>query len=609
MSIQAGCPGLTDMHPSILSLLTIALFAMGCVTARPSGDAPEGAALSGTVTYLPRIALPPTAVASVRLLAVSRADATAETLAEQTIATQGRSVPLPFSLRYDADEIDARHRYVVRADIRDAAGALLWTTDTAVPVLTNGAPTSDVEVRLIQVTDETVSATVGALIGPLWRVHHVSAPGLAEVPFDDPGGVMLPLDGPALYTLRFEPDGRYSGQMDCNRTGGSFQADDDGSLEIQPGPTTLAACPEGSAADGVLRVLAGAERYVVAGDRLELRGPAGTLVLVRDGASGEANTGALPGPGWTLTEVRSASCDAEPPQGDGRFTIVFMGDGRFTGQADCNRYGGTFEANSNGELVLTNPSTTIAACAPPSSSRAFFGTLNQVVGFGTANGRLMLRGGDGSALVFEREAGVMLPQETGQTQVFVCDADDVQFTTRTGPGELAVWLPPRFGRPYLVLGQVRAASGAKYQDGPVTVWTKGADDALLEVDGETFTDCVNDPQRAVWEDAKLSGWDFRAVGQEPGWELRMRRDLETAVGQRARFVYGYGQQEATLVPTDQQTEGRQTVFSGASTDGRPFTLTLDGRPCTDTMSGEAYETTVAVTFDGETFRGCGQALH
>ena len=66
---------------------------MGCVTARPSGDAPEGAALSGTVTYLPRIALPPTAVASVRLLAVSRADATAETLAEQTIATQGRSVP------------------------------------------------------------------------------------------------------------------------------------------------------------------------------------------------------------------------------------------------------------------------------------------------------------------------------------------------------------------------------------------------------------------------------------------------------------------------------------------------------------------------------------
>ena len=31
----------------------------------------------------------------------------------------------------------------------------------------------------------------------------------------------------------------------------------------------------------------------------------------------------------------------------------------------------------------------------------------------------------------------------------------------TGPGEIALWLPARFGSRYLVLGQVRAASGAK----------------------------------------------------------------------------------------------------------------------------------------------------
>ena len=153
----------------------------------------------------------------------------------------------------------------------------MWTTDTAVPVLTNGAPTSDVEVRLIQVTDETVSATVGALIGPLWRVHHVSAPGLAEVPFDDPGGVMLPLDGPALYTLRFEPDGRYSGQMDCNRTGGSFQADDDGSLEIPAGSDHARGLPGGARRrDGVLRVLARAPSATsLLATAWSVRGPAG----------------------------------------------------------------------------------------------------------------------------------------------------------------------------------------------------------------------------------------------------------------------------------------------------------------------------------------------
>jgi membrane-bound inhibitor of C-type lysozyme len=49
-------------------------------------------------------------------------------------------------------------------------------------------------------------------------------------------------------------------------------------------------------------------------------------------------------------------------------------------------------------------------------------------------------------------------------------------------------LPARFGRSDLVLGQVRAASGAKYEGDGVVVWTKG-DEALLEVDGATYPGC------------------------------------------------------------------------------------------------------------------------
>lgn len=212
-------------------------------------------------------------------------------------------------------------------------------------------------------------------------------------------------------------------------------------------------------------------------------------------ATGAPNTGALPGPAWHLTEIRSPSGAATAPEGEGRFTVSFLGDGRFVGRADCNRYGGTFEATSNGDLVLTNTSTTVAACAPPSSSHAFFGVVNQVVGFGVSGGRLTLRGADESALVFERAAGWQEPQETGRDLAYTCDGPGGRFTfrARTGPGELAVWLPRRFegreGGAYLVLGQAVSASGARYEDGPVTVWTHGGE-ALLVVDGAEYRGCA-----------------------------------------------------------------------------------------------------------------------
>ena len=94
----------------------------------------------------------------------------------------------------------------------------------------------------------------------------------------------------------------------------------------------------------------------------------------------------------------------------------------------------------------------------------------------------------------------MPPQEPGGDYLFTCldGAEPFSFRIRTGPGEIALWLPARFdgrdGGLYHVLGQVRAASGAKYADGPLVVWTKGRSgnpmEALLEVDGELFPRCL-----------------------------------------------------------------------------------------------------------------------
>ena len=224
------------------------------------------ATLTGTVTYRPRIGLPPNAVLSVKLLDVSRADAPSVTLAETRVGTDGDQVPLPFSLDYDSADVEARNRYVVRAEIFDAQGVLLWTTDTAYPVLTRGAPTDGVEVVLAQVTE---ADRASALVGPTWR--------LAEI--REPSGVALSYEGEAPFTLTFGADGRYNGQADCNRYGGSFEADAGGALRLSQGLSTLAACPGPSVSDDFFGVLNAVQRYDLAGGRLTLSGPEGGALV------------------------------------------------------------------------------------------------------------------------------------------------------------------------------------------------------------------------------------------------------------------------------------------------------------------------------------------
>ncbi len=101
--------------------------------------AAQAGTVEGTATYRERIAVPPGATLFVELQDVSLADAPAVTLAAQRYALTG--VPAAFELSYDDALIQDRHRYVVRASVHQD-GKLLFTTDTAYPVLTNDAGNS-----------------------------------------------------------------------------------------------------------------------------------------------------------------------------------------------------------------------------------------------------------------------------------------------------------------------------------------------------------------------------------------------------------------------------------------------------------------------------------
>jgi putative lipoprotein len=73
-----------------------------------------------------------------------------------------------------------------------------------------------------------------------------------------------------------------------------------------------------------------------------------------------------------------------------------------------------------------------------------------------------------------------------QVLVFVCD--EGEFRVRMSPGQVELVLPNRT----LVLPQVAAASGAKYQEGRTVFWNKG-NEARFEIDGKVYPACTRRP--------------------------------------------------------------------------------------------------------------------
>lgn len=135
-----------------LSFCGLALFGLACKPQERdisrSATEPEPMKVTGTLIKRDRKALPPTVVAEIRLLDVSKADAPAEELAFQRIENPGQ-LPIAFELDYDPEAIEARHSYAVQAKLL-MGEQLLYVTDTHYPVLTRGAG-NEVELTLVPV--------------------------------------------------------------------------------------------------------------------------------------------------------------------------------------------------------------------------------------------------------------------------------------------------------------------------------------------------------------------------------------------------------------------------------------------------------------------------
>ena len=188
------------------------------------------------------------------------------------------------------------------------------------------------------------------------------------------------------------------------------------------------------------------------------------------------------------------------------------------------------------------------------------------------------------------------PDERPLAKTMVYDCNGYDFIARLGPGEMALWLPER----YVILSQVRSASGAKYEEGDIEFWSKG-DEAMLTVGNQQYLNCILVPGRVPWEDARRRGVAFRAVGNEPGWSLEIQNDRHLL------FIGEYGMRRVATPDPGVQLQGDVRRYH-AVTESADLQVEISEELCTDTMSGETFPTRVTVTLSDDIFYGCGRDL-
>jgi putative lipoprotein len=116
--------------PCLVILLLVLLASGGCTTTRVE----KMGAITGTVTYFQRIAMPPGAVVELKLVEAHKG--ANKTIVERKITSPGE-VPVPFTLGYNPKEMRPDRKYAVQARIL-VDGKPWYVTQTVNHQMRNG---------------------------------------------------------------------------------------------------------------------------------------------------------------------------------------------------------------------------------------------------------------------------------------------------------------------------------------------------------------------------------------------------------------------------------------------------------------------------------------
>lgn len=182
------------------------------------------------------------------------------------------------------------------------------------------------------------------------------------------------------------------------------------------------------------------------------------------------------------------------------------------------------------------------------------------------------------------------------TWAYTCP-DGLRFTVYYRDAEAQIDLPVRG----LTLPSAVSASGARYASADTLFWDRGGE-ALLDVGGERHEECRGQEADSSEDAARILGYDFRGLGQEPGWLVDADSD------RTIRWMGDYGEVRFATGAPEVEERSADTVVWSAATVEHEIRVTAVEEACRDSMSGRAFTHTVRVVVDGNEYAGCGRQL-
>ncbi|HEU4366380.1 MAG TPA: YbaY family lipoprotein [Candidatus Krumholzibacteria bacterium] len=210
--------------------------------------------VTGTVTYLQQMELPPDAEVHVALEDISRADVPARVIAADTIMAGGQQVPVAFSIGYDPGQIEKENTYSIRAEIR-MEGETRFISTQSHPVLTRGAGTS---AEIVVMALKTEHPDDSPLVGTYWKLIELR------------GNPVVPGTRRDPHITFLAENHRVAATGGCNQMTGGYVTSDD-ALTFTPLASTRMACPDVMEQEAALvTAMAATAHYRIEGPALDL---------------------------------------------------------------------------------------------------------------------------------------------------------------------------------------------------------------------------------------------------------------------------------------------------------------------------------------------------
>ncbi len=348
----------------------------------------------------------------------------------------------------------------------------------------------------------------------------------------------------------------------------------------------------------------------------------------------------LPGTAWRLERLNGAAVKGGTPP-----TLEFPTEGRASGSGSCNRFNGIVSIQ-DGAIMFGGLATTRKACAEAvmRQEEAYLSALRESVRF-EANAEVLTihSAGREEPLRFVPAPATTAPAQGIRSSPAATTSSLTGIWTIVGhhvPGVSAMnsgQARARYGETLRLTEQAAVSPGDRCAEPryatrqvPATVFLaeqfRLAPGSLAPLAARNQlriaeVSCGGTPWTALGatlieldRDRALAPWngvffelvrdrDFRAVGQEPGWQLEIRN------GSEMRLTYDYGKGTAvTPAPRTQLDAQTGTRTLHAQTEAHDLRVEIVPVACSDSMSGKAFAATVTVTLNGRTFRGCGENL-